>query len=349
MLEDLYIKITRAQERIESLYNDTEGKCYLSFSGGKDSTVILALIKQCEDLLTIPPGAIPAVFNDTGIELGATVEFVRWVQENWYNNVITIRHDPRDSFDWILKNKGKPVKSKLKSENLGKWKRNPDNPFYLKQLLGDGTGRYKNTMIADHDLHLLHPDFDIQIDNKCCQYLKKKPFDKWGKENCMKGNMTGERAAEGGARLANMKARVRAGGTACTRTKGNMIVKLPIVDWTDEDIDEFIKAYNVPLSKAYTVYGADRTGCIGCPFAGQQLSKSLKALSDHEPLRYKAALHWLKDVYIAQDVRLPFDPEYEKERKEKWETMYGQMRCEMIRKYRPEKLKKWDHRQEELF
>ncbi len=120
-----------------------------------------------------------------------------------------------------------------------------------------------------------------------------------------------------------MKARVNAGGTACTRTKGNMIVKLPIVDWTDEDIDEFIKVYNVPLSKAYTIYGADRTGCIGCPFAGQRLSKSLKALSDHEPLRYKAALHWLKDVYIAQDVRLPFDLNTKKNVRKNGKTCTG--------------------------
>ena len=348
-MTDLNTKITRAQERIESLYNETNGKCYLSFSGGKDSTVILALIKQCEDLLTIPPGAIPAVFNDTGIELGATTEFVRWIKENWYSNVITIRHDKRDSFDWILKHKGKPIKSKLKSENLGKRQRNPDNPFYLKQLLGDGTGHYKGTMIADQDLHLLHPDFDIKVGNKCCQYLKKKPFDKYGKENNMSGYMTGERAAEGGARLVKMEARIKAGGSACTRTKGNMIVKLPIVDWTDEDINEFIKAYNVPLSKAYTVYGADRTGCIGCPFAGQRLASSLKALYDYEPLRYQAALHWLKDVYIAQDVQLPYDPGYECERRKKWEEMDGQMRYEMILKYRPEKLKKWDHQQGELF
>ena len=348
-MTDLNTKITRAQERIESLYNETNGKCYLSFSGGKDSTVILALIKQCEDLLTIPPGAIPAVFNDTGIELGATTEFVRWVQANWYGNVITIRHDKRASFDWILKNKGKPIKSKLKSENLGKRQRNPDNPFYLRQLLGDKTGHYKRTMIADRDLHLLHPDFDINIDNKCCQYLKKKPFDKWAKQNGLRGYMTGERAAEGGARLSNMQARINKGGSACTRTKGDQIVKLPIIDWTDEDIDEFIKAYNVPLSKAYTLYGSDRTGCIGCPFAGQRLTQSLKALFDYEPLRYQAALHWLKDVYIAQDVQLPFDPDYECERRKKWEEMYGQMRYEMILKYRPEKLKKWDHQQGELF
>lgn len=165
----------------------------------------------------------------------------------------------------------------------------------------------------------------------------------------MGGYMTGERAAEGGARLSNMQARINKGGSACTRTKGNMIVKLPIVDWTDEDIDEFIKAYNVPLSKAYTIYGADRTGCIGCPFAGKRLESSLKALYDYESLRYQAAMHWLKDVYIAQDVILPFDHQYERERKKKWEEMYGQMRYEMIKKYRPEKLRKWDHHQGSLF
>ena len=82
MPNDLDIKITKAQERIESLYNDTGGKCYLSFSGGKDSTVVLTLIKQCEALLTIPLGAIPAVFNNTGIELGATKELV---QQHCYN------------------------------------------------------------------------------------------------------------------------------------------------------------------------------------------------------------------------------------------------------------------------
>lgn len=348
-MKNLDAKITRAQERIEALYNDTEGKCYLSFSGGKDSTVILALIKQCEDLLTIPPNSIPAVFNNTGIELGATTEFVHRVQASWYSNVISIRHDKRDSFDWILKNKGKPIKSKLKSENLGKRQRNPDNPFYLKQLLGDNTGRYKSTMIADRDLHLIHSDFDIKVDNKCCQYLKKKPFDEWAKKHDVKGYMTGERAAEGGARLSNMQARINKGGSACTRTKGNMIVKLPIVDWTDEDIDEFIKAYNVPLSKAYTIYGADRTGCIGCPFAGKRLASSLKNLYDYEPLRYQAALHWLKDVYIAQDVLLPFDSAYEKDRIKKWNDRYLQMRMEMLMKYRPGKNKIIEMSQFRLF
>ncbi|MCR0366854.1 phosphoadenosine phosphosulfate reductase family protein [[Clostridium] innocuum] len=108
-------------ERIEALYHDTSGKCYVSFSGGKDSTVILALIKMCEQIYTLPPDSMPAVFCNTGIELGATVNFVRWVKDNYYSNVQIIRPDPKKPFDWIIKNCGKPIKSKMKSEELHRW------------------------------------------------------------------------------------------------------------------------------------------------------------------------------------------------------------------------------------
>lgn len=126
-------------------------------------------------IYTLPPNAIPAVFCNTGIELGATVEFVQWVKDNYYSNVQIIRPDPKRPFDWIVKNKGKPIKSKLKSENIGKMQRN-DNPFYLQQLLGDDTGHYKSTKIANKDMHILHPDFDIKVSNKCCDILKKRPI-----------------------------------------------------------------------------------------------------------------------------------------------------------------------------
>ena len=80
-------RITDAMHRIEELYYETDGKCYVSFSGGKDSTVLLALVKMCEDILTIPKDSIPAVFSNTGVELGVTVDFVKWVKENWYPRI----------------------------------------------------------------------------------------------------------------------------------------------------------------------------------------------------------------------------------------------------------------------
>ena len=46
-------------------------------------------------------------------------------------------------------------------------------------------------------------------------------------------------------------------------------------------------------------------------------------------------MHWLKDVYIAQNVVLPFDTAYEREREREWHLRYEPMRQEMLRKYRP--------------
>lgn len=41
----------------------------------------------------------------------------------------------------------------------------------------------------------------------------------------------------------------------------------PIIDWTDDDVWEFIKEYSVPYCGLYDE-GFKRIGCIGCPMAG---------------------------------------------------------------------------------
>lgn len=138
-----------------------------------------------------------------------------------------------------------------------------------------------------------------------------------------------KRIAEGGARAYNAEKRVKQGKPICTKISGNYTFKAPIIDWSDEMVEEFIKRENVPLSEAYTKYGKNRTGCCCCPFS-KELAKDLKVLWEYEPQKYKASMFWLKDVYIAQNVILPFDEEYEKERIEKWKE-YEPMRYEMLK------------------
>lgn len=332
IMTELDKKISDAMHRIEDLYHSTNGECYLSFSGGKDSTVILAIIKMCEEIYTIPKNSIPAVFSNTGLELGATIDFVKWCKESgWYENIEIIR--PDKSFDWILKNYGKPIKSKMKSEFLSRYHRGMRTENTIRNLFGLNNKVIK-IKIADKDMHLLHDDFDIKISEQCCRILKKKPFAKYNKEKKIKGYILGERMAEGGARALNNQKRINEGGKFCTKTKGEYIVKLPIVDWSDKDIEEFIEKYNVPLSKAYTEHGYDRTGCFLCPYS-KYIGNNLGKLHQYEPNRYKAAMHWLKDVYIAQNVKLPFDEEYEKDREAKWDKDYTRMRNEMLLKHRP--------------
>lgn len=332
-MTELDDKVRTACHRIEELWNETGGKCYISFSGGKDSTVLLALIKMCQELYTV--GDIPAVFSNTGIELGVTVDFVKWVKENYYQNVVVIH--PLKSFDAVLKENGKPIKSKMKSKDLRQYHYGKRSDALLLLLLH---GQYNaghisaKHIIGDKDMHMLHEDFDIKPSNSCCDWMKKKPFEYYAKSNGSLGAMQGVRMSEGGARESAATARLKFGGKLCTWLKHGIIQKAPIIDWTNEDVEQFIKEYNVPLSDAYTKYGFDRTGCMACPYS-RHVDHDLEYLFYHEPNRYKAAMHWLKDVYIAQNVMLPFDEAYERERERIWREKYEPMRQEMLRKYRP--------------
>ena len=51
----------------------------------------------------------------------------------------------------------------------------------------------------------------------------------------------------------------------CYRTNKTLVN--PIIDWTDEDVWEFIREYNVPYCKLYDE-GWRRLGCVGCPMGG---------------------------------------------------------------------------------
>ena len=52
----------------------------------------------------------------------------------------------------------------------------------------------------------------------------------------------------------------------CYRTTKTMVN--PIIDWTDEDVWEFLKHYGCKSNPLYEC-GFKRIGCIGCPMAGK--------------------------------------------------------------------------------
>lgn len=44
----------------------------------------------------------------------------------------------------------------------------------------------------------------------------------------------------------------------------------PIIDWTTEEVWEFLKEYNIPYCSLYDE-GFKRLGCIGCPMASKTM------------------------------------------------------------------------------
>lgn len=321
---EIYLmNIQRAQKRVSDLYHETAGACYLSFSGGKDSTIVLSLIKD----LGLN---IPAVFSNTGLEMDAILEFVNWVKENYYQNVIAIK--PEKSYSEVIK-EGKPYRSKIKSTAIKYYQKNP-NGKTARSLYDDNYTTSHKIRLANKDFHILHKDFNIKITDNCCEEMKKQPFKKFVELSGALGCLTGMRALEGGQREFNYDRNLKLGKNVCTEIKKDgFIQKSPIIDWTDEMCNMYISENNVPLSKAYTEYKMNRTGCYLCPF-DKDLSTRLEILYTYEPNKYKAALYYMKDIYIAQGVKLYFDKNYMSEYKKTW-VNYDKMRAEMLSIWRP--------------
>ena len=94
----LDIKILKTKQRIREFYNKTGGKVYISFSGGKDSTVLLNLVRQ-----EFPD--VTAVYCDTGLEYPELKEFVKK-----QDNIEIIK--PKITFLEVINKYGFPVISK---------------------------------------------------------------------------------------------------------------------------------------------------------------------------------------------------------------------------------------------
>ena len=76
MITNEFILMDRVQKIKQIINQYGEENFYLSFSGGKDSTVLSALVD-----LAIPDNKIPRVYADTGIELDIIKDFVFKLKE----------------------------------------------------------------------------------------------------------------------------------------------------------------------------------------------------------------------------------------------------------------------------
>ena len=80
----------------------------------------------------------------------------------------------------------------------------------------------------------------------------------------------------------------------------------PIIDWSDDDVWEFIKKYNLPFNPLYEK-GWKRVGCIGCPMGNGR--KELDMFPKYKNAYFKAAAeYWRRRQERIKENDFP-DPE----------------------------------------
>lgn len=163
---DLQRKIQVTTTRIIEWYEYFGGNVYVAFSGGKDSTVLLDIVRR------IYPD-VPAVFCDTGLEFPEIREFVKQ-----HDNVVILR--PEMNFRKVIETYGYPVVSKRVADTV-EYGSKPGS-YRWKELHGEiirsnGTPSEFN---CEKWCYLL--DAPFKVSSRCCNIMKKKPLKKYFKE-----------------------------------------------------------------------------------------------------------------------------------------------------------------------
>lgn len=274
----LEVKIAMTKVRVRDWVNyfGVNG-VYVSFSGGKDSTVLLHIVREL-----FPD--VPAVFVDTGLEYPEIRQFVKT-----FSNVVWLK--PAMNFRQVIERYGYPFISKEVAHKFHDMNsaHNHGRTSYVDAQL-EGTYKSKRghqNMIAITQWRFLK-DANFRISHKCCDVMKKAPTGKYERETG-RHPMTGQMAAESFLRT---QVWLRNG---CNAFEGKRPKSNPLSFWTEQDVLSYIKKYEVPIASVYgdivpytknelegqmdiadygltederplKTTGCDRTGCMFCGF-----------------------------------------------------------------------------------
>lgn len=293
----LQVKIAMTERRINDWIREFgEDGVYVSFSGGKDSTVLLDLVRKVNR-------NIPAVFVNTGLEYPEIRKFaldhenVIEIRPRWGRMAKKYGKNPEDiiTFRDTLECWGYPIISKSVSYSLTEARRKPYGGGW-KQLYGQYNRKDGRKSLYDYSKYLPLYDLPIKISNKCCDVNKKRPahiFRSQTKRKPIIGTMAYESAMRAQAWLK----------TGCNSFDSKNPMSKPISFWLQQDILRYVYDNKLQICSVYgdiilledenndnykfECTGCDRTGCIYCAFGlhlekGETRFQKLKRTHPHQ-------------------------------------------------------------------
>lgn len=119
----LIVKIRKSQLRIREWYEHFDGHVYVSFSGGKDSTVLAHLVHEMYT-------DVPLVFSNTGLEYPEIQSFARKMGAEFIR--------PKMMFSEVISKFGYPIISKEVADAI----------YYARKIHNGGTATYRRMKVS---------------------------------------------------------------------------------------------------------------------------------------------------------------------------------------------------------
>lgn len=245
-------KIAMSKMRIVEFYEHYEGNVVVSFSGGKDSTVLLHLVRSLFH-------DVKGVYCDTGLEYPEVKEHVKQTENvEIIRPTINFREIIRE-YGWVYP--GKEVANKIEKAREGK-------EWAIACINGknyDGTlSGYRSSRYLKWKFLL---DAPVKISSKCCEFMKKKPFATYKKQHKC-GFLIGTMAVE-----SQLRKRAWLQNGCNVFSKGQ---STPLSFWTQQDVLQYILDNDLKIPSVYgdivrnkegvlITTKMDRTGCMFCP------------------------------------------------------------------------------------
>lgn len=311
--EPLEGKIQRTLAKVSEWYSYWNGEVYVSFSGGKDSTVLADICARWCKIINKP---LYLVFVNTGLEYPEIQKhvkfFAEWLREKYGIAVELEILRPKMRFDEVIKTYGYPIISKSVSDCVRGAKMGQQSRINLLNGLDcDGADR-KSKFSKLKYKPLLTVDFEVS--ERCCDIMKKKPGGDYQKRTGRKPILA-TMAVESMLREKDWVQR------GCNAFSGRQPASRPMSFWTEQDVLQYIKERDIPIASVYgsveyaidpeqirwgeidpefsvfenkeqrmlTTTGCSRTGCIFCGF-GCHLEKEpsrFQKLKETHPRQYE--------------------------------------------------------------
>ena len=193
MTDNEFLLIDRLEKICSIINKYGEENFILSFSGGKDSTVLHYLLD-----MALPDNKIPRVYANTGIEYNMIIDFVKSLAET-DDRIVILK--PSTPIKQMLETEGYPFKSKMHSKWLDTYQRNGKTQSIENYIASDKKDKDLYRPCPKKLRYQFEEDFKLRISDKCCKRLKEDPVKKYQKDNKKPYGILGLMRSEGGRRF----------------------------------------------------------------------------------------------------------------------------------------------------